>query len=336
MSAQSDPAALAPPLPETAPSVPVPALPDMPRTTPLRAACANCATPLIGRYCHNCSQSSAPTSMRLRDLVSDYIYMMLKIDSKLLHALRVLLLSPGKLSVDYRNGIVVPYPRPLRLIFIMSFAVFVIFALADLKFMQSKIEFAPDAHVTRGADGMPQRRGVKENFVGISRTLPKPNPPAEFMASLERELARKNNWQADKLLRVWRATATDDPVKDLWTKGLPLIYVAISPLFAGLLALFYRGKRYMFVDHLVFAVHVHSLGLLLLLLPALFAYVWPAGLDLYLESMLFIGYIVLAARTFYGSSWLASVLKGVMLGLLDLGLIMVAGVSLVFGILLMT
>lgn len=290
--------------------------PIAPRTT-----CANCGTTLIGRYCHSCSQASGPTSVSLHDALHDFVYMMFKIDNKFVRALKTLVTAPGKLSLDYKNGIVVPYTRPLRLIFVISLSVFILFALLDIKFLQQTITFTPEARVTRDVDGLPVLQGAQEDILSAKRTVPKTTTPSEFLASLDRELANpENGWFANKQLRLWKMLALGDPMQDFWSKGLPFILLAISPLFAGLLALFYRRSGYLFSDHLVFAVHVNSFALLTSVVPAVLLYVWPAAAELNLELVLFLGYMILACRTFYGSGWTASVFKGLALGVLNMAL----------------
>jgi hypothetical protein len=115
-----------------------------------------------------------------------------------------------------------------------------------------------------------------------------------------------------------------DPLRDFWSKGLPFLTLAVAPFFAGLLALFYRRSSYLFMDHLVFAVHVNSFALLTSLIPAVLLFVWPSAAELDLEVAIALGYVVIACHTFYGSNWGASMLKGVTLGVLDLALFLMA------------
>lgn len=297
-------------------------------TAPRRTTCANCGTTLVGRYCHNCSQASDPTSVSLHDALHDLVYMMFKIDNKFLRALKTLVAAPGKLSLDYKNGIVAPYTRPLRLIFVISLSVFILFALLDIKFLQQTITFTPEARVTRDADGFPVLQGAQEDILSAKRTAPKTTPPPEFLDSLDRELAKPDNgWFANKQLRLWKVLTVGDPMQDFWSKGLPFMALAISPLFAGLLALFYRRSGYLFSDHLVFAIHVNSMGLLTSVVPAVLFYVWPAAADLNLELVLFLGYMVLACRTFYGSGWTASIFKGLTLSILNMALFTICSLA---------
>jgi hypothetical protein len=300
-------------------------------TAPGRAACANCGTVLLGKYCHDCSQSSAPTSFSVKEALQDFIYMMLKVDSKFVRALKVLVTAPGRLSLDHKNGIVVRYVKPLRLIFVVSLIISVLFAVADIKMVQQTLTFTPDARVVRDADGYPALQGAKEDILGTRRTVHRQAPPPEFMASLERELAANNTWMEQRQLRLWKALITGDPMRDLWSKGMPFLLLAVSPLFAAFLMLFFRRPGYMYVDHLVFALHVNTFFLLTNLLSAALAFVSPAAAELNLELAVMAAYLVLACRTFYGATWTAAALKGVTLAALDLGLFFLGAIAVYLG-----
>ena len=303
----------------------VAAAPASVATRPYRADCANCGTALIGKYCHNCSQSSAPTRLTAKEAVHDLIYMLFKLDGKFAKSVKLLIAKPGRLSRDYQDGVVVPYVKPLRLIFIVSLIVSVLFAVADVKVMQHVINFTPEARVVRDAEGFPQLQGAEEDLLAAQRTVKRQAPPPEFMASLERELARPGtSWMDDKQLRLWKALSVGDPMRDTWAKGLPFLFLAISPLFAGVLALFYRRRGFLYVDHLVFAVHVNTFFLLTILLTAAISFISPKIADWGLEVPLMAVYVVVACRTFYGGSWLQSALKGVLLTAADVALLFVA------------
>ena len=214
------------------------------------------ATVLVGKYCHNCIQSSDPTSVSLRDALHDPRLHAFKIDNKFVRTLNLLVTARGKLSLYYKNGIVVPYTRPLRLIFVISVSITILFALADIKYIQHVLTFSHDAQVTRDDDGYPVLQGATEDMLATQRTVRRQPPPPEFLASLERELAKDNGCFAERQLRFWKALALGDPWRDFWSKGIPFLLLGIAPFFAALLALFFRGSGYMFVNHLVFAVHL--------------------------------------------------------------------------------
>ena len=133
-------------------AAPKPKTPDG-QTVPLRETCANCGTRLIGLYCHNCSQSSAPEVLDFREGFGSLVFAFFKIDYKLLRTVKIAVLSPGKLSLDFRNGIHIPYTPPIKLILLVSVTVALVLALTDIRLAQPYLTFGPDARVTRDAAG---------------------------------------------------------------------------------------------------------------------------------------------------------------------------------------
>lgn len=313
------------------------ATPEAARTTPQRETCANCATPLIGRYCHNCTQSSVRASFGVREGLWNLLYMYTKIDHKLLRTLKVMLLAPGKVSLDYRNGIDVPYTPPFRLNILLGVLVLLVLLLSGVKFGQTVFKYEPGAQVTRDAEGAPALLNVEEQIILVGLQAKRPPPPPEFLASLERELAREEKdrfaaWLDRAQLRYWRAVANGDPTLANWNNLLPFFYIATAPLFALLLALFFRACRFPLGDHLVFAFHIHAFALLLMLVVVPVVYLWPYAaspgvfdiddIALNFWCVLVVAYVVFAVRTFYSATWLSAVFKGVPLGVFDVFLVL--------------
>jgi len=87
---------------------------------------------------------------------------------------------------------------------------------------------------------------------------------------------------------------------------IPRILFVLLPLFALLLAFFYRKQRqhFFFVDHLVFSFSMHSFAFMVLIGAAIAAQVlsgtWVARLTLVVLSV----YFFLSLKNFYGQGWL--------------------------------
>lgn len=315
---------------------PVPRTPDgVPQTVPMRETCANCRTTLVGLYCHNCSQSSAPALLDLREGANGLIKAFFRIDHKVLRTLRLVLFSPGKLSLEFHNGIYERYRPPLRFIFLISAIVMIALALTDIRLAQTYFVYGPDARVVRDADSV-DLHDVRPVFAMIGRPGALQKAPPEFLASLERELARttKDGWFERSLLRYWEAIALQDPRLSRWGLVVPLMVLAIAPLFAWLAMLFFRSAAYPFSDHLIFSIHIHAAALLFLLAVVPIVHLLPGGMlqhhFMMLYAALLTSYIVIACRTFYRESWIASIGKGLVLAAIDNFFIYWAGWALIF------
>ena len=97
--------------------------------------CANCATPLVGEYCHECGQSMHSVLKPMHHMVEETVETVLHIDSRILHTLPPLFLRPGFLTLEYFAGRRVRYIAPFRLMFVLCLLVFFVLHLATTEFV---------------------------------------------------------------------------------------------------------------------------------------------------------------------------------------------------------
>ena len=91
--------------------------------------CLNCATPIIGPYCHTCGQKDEPRVQPIRALVVESIAEILSLDGRLWRTLRLLLSRPGFLTNEYIAGRRSTYVGPFRLYLLVSVVYFLVLAL---------------------------------------------------------------------------------------------------------------------------------------------------------------------------------------------------------------
>jgi len=86
-------------------------------------ACVSCGTALAGPYCHACGERRrAPEELSARHFLRDFGDDVFDLDSRAVRSLRILLLRPGKLTLEYVEGRRKAYVSPLRL-YLIVFAV---------------------------------------------------------------------------------------------------------------------------------------------------------------------------------------------------------------------
>ena len=110
-----------------------------------------------------------------------------------------------------------------------------------------------------------------------------------------------------------------DPVFDaaiqarFLTDDLPRLMFVLLPVFALLLKAAYRQNLYF--DHLIFAIHLHSVGYVVLALMLPFENLASKHIVLMIMQMIFfayfIAYFVIAMKRVYASSWFIAALKSV-------------------------
>ena len=102
-------------------------------------------------------------------------------------------------------------------------------------------------------------------------------------------------------------------------------FFLMLPLFALLLALFYRKQKYHFIRHLIFSIHLHSFLFIILSLivavKVIFTGAWTNFTFLLLPVILI--YYMIASIKFYHGRWLKTIFKSLSLwmlyGLLSFG-----------------
>lgn len=87
-------------------------------------ACANCATPLQGGFCHVCGQSVRSVLKPVHGMLEDTLDLVINWDGRVVHTLPPLLLRPGFLTLEYFAGRRVRYLAPFRTMFLLCLAAF--------------------------------------------------------------------------------------------------------------------------------------------------------------------------------------------------------------------
>jgi hypothetical protein len=135
--------------------------------------------------------------------------------------------------------------------------------------------------------------------------------PAEKAEALQ-DIAR-----APALMRPFLRRAVEDPggFKRRMIETMPRMLFVLLPIFAGILALFYRGRKY--PEHLYFAIHLHAFIFLALAVAELTKFtqvpilVGAVGLVAFIWIPV---YATLAFRRVYGGSLSRTLMKEVAIG----------------------
>jgi hypothetical protein len=88
--------------------------------------CANCGTPLQGKFCYACGQENLELKESfghmMNHAISDYFHF----DHQFFHTLKPLLFKPGKLTVEYMAGKRVQYLHPVKMYIFISLIFFLL------------------------------------------------------------------------------------------------------------------------------------------------------------------------------------------------------------------
>jgi hypothetical protein len=139
----------------------------------------------------------------------------------------------------------------------------------------------------------------------------------EALTPAEREAALKDIERAPALMQPFLRRAVGDPAgfKRGILQTMPRMLFVLLPLFAGIVALFYRGRKY--PEHLYFAIHLHAFIFLALAVTQLLKFTRIplfVGLASFVTLLWIPIYTTLAFRRVYGGSLARTLMKEVGIG----------------------
>ncbi|HEX9104694.1 MAG TPA: DUF3667 domain-containing protein, partial [Polyangia bacterium] len=190
--------------------------------------CLNCGTQVATRFCAACGQENTNYRVSLARLLGDLFEELFQLESRLWRTLWMLFRHPGALTREYNAGRRVRYTTPLRLYLTASVAYFFIAAVVP----------------PRVGDARQVRVQLSEHDVDID------------------ELPPPKNWVDQRIRERLGVIKKLDPkevsarARALLVNNTPKVMAVLLPLFALLLMMFFWGHFY--VEHLVFALHVHA------------------------------------------------------------------------------
>lgn len=266
--------------------------------------CGNCEAPLAGPYCAQCGQPArdriVPFRQFLRGLVRDFF----SFDTRFFRTIVPLVARPGYLTMEYVAGRRARYMPPIRLYVAMSVLFF--FTAALLRLDATTVYYSPSE---------------REEDAAVPAPPPRAIPPAETAPLQEtREDPEETSGWYQRLKGPGLQRLQNDPAafSRLFMDRIPAMMFVLLPVFALLLKLFFFGRRVLYAQHFIFALHVHAFGFFglfaLLALDALGLPLAPQRNDepnLLGVAFFFAAatYLFLALRRMYGQSRRMTLLK---------------------------
>lgn len=245
--------------------------------------CLNCSADLHGAFCSACGQRSVPADPTVAELVGDAWQELSGYDGRVAASFKSLV-HPGRLTLEYLAGHRSRYLSPVRLYLTLSLIYFVVAAAAPV-----------DPSSRPG-----QLQGPGQLKFGVWTTNGA-QLTDEDRAEMESEL-KEMVWP----LRVLIESIQKDPIafrSRLFTI-MPRVFFALLPVFAGIVWLFYRERR--FPAALVFAVHVHAFAFMAFTVSEAAKFSHSAVLAAIVGVGVMVGfavYVLRSLRAVFGDSW---------------------------------
>lgn len=261
--------------------------------------CLNCGAELNGSFCAACGQRVVPADPTVSELAGDVFEELSGYDGRIASTFRNLL-HPGRLTIDYLQGRRVRYLSPVRLYLTVSVIYFLIAASTPVNVItQTKTR-----NVSAGEG------------ININLTDPAVNNGVPLTAEDRAELVKQIQTAPWFIRGMLTAIATDPQgFRGRLFTIMPRVFFAMLPVFAGILALFYRGRR--FPTALVFAAHLHAfafLGATLAELAKMTRSQVVQGTVSGIVILVFAWYALASLRAVFGGRWPITIAKALGIG----------------------
>jgi hypothetical protein len=297
--------------------------------------CLNCGDATVGNYCPTCGQRKVEVRVSLREQVWEILGDEMALSSALPRTLAGLLFRPGFLTKEYVQGRCVRYILPLRMYIVTSILFFLtlsIVASPDRLGItvrgateaaaaapgppEAEAAPAPEGATVAGADAeAAPERAAAEVAPGIAAQIPwetmriNVGPDPESVPGWLRPLALRLKASEERLQAMPPREAAAEVFRGL-EQNAPKAMFVLLPLFAGILKLLYVRRRRFYVEHAVFALHVHSMAYLLFLAMLLSPWMWLTPVLIPWIGL----YVFLAMKRVYGQGIIRTALKFSLLG----------------------
>jgi hypothetical protein len=281
------------------------------------AACLNCGAELGGPFCSSCGQRDIPPYPSVRELAVDAFWELSGWDGRFASTVRALIRRPGELTREFLEGRRARYISPLRLYLMCSLVYFLIAAAApDVRlddgrtiFMGLRVAGSPPVDSTAGLS-RPERVGS-----AVDESL---NKGVE-LSEAEKAAALEDIKRAPDFMQPFLRRSVSDPegFKRGILQAMPRMLFALLPVFAAIVALFYRGRKY--PEHLYFAIHLHAFVFLALAFNALLKFTqtpWVIAVVALPVLLSIPVYSTVAFRRAYGGTLIATLGKELAIGVL--------------------
>ncbi len=300
--------------------------------------CLNCGHTLseVYNFCPHCGQENNDNNVSFGTFIGDFFSNYFSFDTRIGRSIQPFFLRPGYLTNQFNEGKRTRYVHPLRLYLIVSLIFFFLISLS----VDSSIQ----------EDTREIGQGMVDGFLGmdsidndslelIMDVILNPTLSDEQMLDSLKQMGQeevvvkanqlRDNWVEKRVFSQGRRLARFGPAYFVaaFVKNLPFVLLVAMPIFALLLKGLYIRRKFLYVQHLVHTLHLHSFSLVLFsTLTALYLTGVASEAEDYVEGivlLLLLGYTLLSFRRVYQQKWLKTIIKA---GVLSLFYIMVIAI----------
>ena len=329
--------------------------------------CENCGAELQGHWCAQCGQPAIEYRRSFRYVVADLLNEFLNWDSKFFTTIALLVLKPWRLTNEFLAGKRVRYVNPLRLYLLASILFFfaVNYGAKGIHVDPSKLGSKDRAELEadlKNTDLPPAAREKLEQLLressppagpatlspspGTNGAPPQAEPGAnhqkkEYGKINERPFVVFDDAKSTTPFERWIEARAKEKMGEKGTKmglfistlfsNLPYMMLCCIPLFAFVLKILYIRHRVFYIDHLIYALHIHTFfytGIMLIVLATIgLNRIAPGAIADWTVTLLWIAFVIqifLSIRYVYRQGWFFSIFKFVFGGFVYLVVLVLA------------
>ncbi len=299
--------------------------------------CLNCGLTLntVYHYCPRCGQENNDNNVSFGTFIDEFFANYFSFDTKFAKSAIPFLIKPGYLTNRFNEGQRVSYVHPLRLYLIISI---IFFFLATWAVRSSIEEVALESTIlpddVEEADSTQAFAGLQKILNVLEDETLSDRAALDSLQSLDTFDMDSTALTMKIFHQVRRVAQNDlDVFAGFVLQNMPIMMFLLIPLFALMLKLFYiRRKQWLYVQHLVHALHLHAFFLFLLILLVLPYLVFDVS-ELAAEwiniviTLVLIIYALFSFRRVYQQGWFTTVIKLFMVGLVYFWILLIFGLS---------
>ena len=304
--------------------------------------CEDCGAELHGHYCSNCGQVAVDYRRSFRHVIADVAESFLNWDSKFTKTIGLLLVCPGWLTNQFVAGRRTRYLHPLRLYLLISILFFLCLRLAPVNLhpkVDSKMTPEDRAKVEEAMKNPDIPPFVREQVLqGLAKgaksdtTVGKP-APGKSKDELQRQVdeAAPPSWLKKRVMeKVGPHGNNVELLSKTLRDNISTMMLFCIPLFALVLKILYLRHGRFYIEHLVYALHIHSffyIAVLLTAFSAMAAKRWAPALETPLIWILVIAIatqVFVSIRQVYRQRWFITTFKFLFGGVIYLFVLVLA------------
>lgn len=297
---------------------------------PAHTHCENCGAELNGPYCHRCGQHDFEFHRSFGHVFFEALENFFHFDAKFFRNIVTLLFRPGRLTADFNSGKRASQMPPFRLYLFVSVLFFFISFVGETRDPVAKAKPRQAAeHAVKSRIGVPPQDASEVRKI---RT------PSGIDLKLD---IKPTDSPFEKYLNEKAKHAFDHP-EDLtrsFVHALPKALLVCLPFFALITRVLFRRTGYVYLQHLVLAVHFHTFIFLWTLVRSGWVFLLNfashplAKLLAYTATAWLVLYAFLMLRHLFGNSWPRTIFKTLLLAALysfTIGVVLVITALLLF------